>query len=896
MFNQIQVATRARLSIQTHGSQATSLANIVEQIRSDVGLINYVNAYRAALAISNEQASKIKSHFPVFHPSVTFKAGKPADKASVELYNGCVCLDFDPVVKGQTPVVKSALITYPEIAVAFTSPSGGLKVIIRTDNTSVNSHSAITAQLISKYDAFACAHNLRIDNASKNAVQACFLTHDADVYINEQSEIYVCQTVEITQPTMNDAKPVNFNGDDIGANAFARYITRHYASGTDAAKDIISRASWFGCSIQDCQYICAAAGMKQDDIDRIPSIYKSASDSFAGYIASINASVTQSVIATHELQDNQNLNELDLFIPHVKRHLIVAPTGCGKSHLDFRQWPKKKQIWLFPTVPLAEEQFESKSAAGKRVLTCWSNSHNSINSASSFNDVDIIIGTYDAANDIIAALAIAGALTEFMLIVDEFHNLVSAAGKQFRNKAVKSVIDAIKTLTANHVVGLTATPIANRHYLLSLFEVTKVIKRELINKTYQVVNVPQRTKETQMMKHIADSINSPVHANAVSIVYVQTTKTTDIAKWQKALSGNKKVVVVNSKVRNTPDAAEFFASKHASEQSVYLVTSLIAEGVNIVNPIKTVNIYVTESTQPLLIEQLAKRFRKAETVNVVRYVRESEHDDNKSSIEIESEHMSSKIRDEHKAYLVNEFNEKYASIRIDTLEHIMKYDPDLLAFPGHFDKELKTFVIDNEAFEQAIFDRTSKAYKQSKLAYEQYLKQYAFNILKDLHLDRNAESVVIESQKYNQASLFDAMKHISLRNNSNIDVQHVAQEIERVAKMLHVSLENAVELIQERTLIDGGKINLSDVNELQWELVSAVAPVSFLTSVNQIKKHFAGKRMKKTEAIDVLESAFSEFCIEYSGLLKTKRAKTAFLTRLVGMKEGRTGDDRFVQF
>jgi len=117
---------------------------------------------------------------------VTFSGtfAKRADKDLIQ-HSNLLCLDFDHLKNLKD--LKQSLLTddYFETQLLFTSPSGdGIKWIIEIDiqkETHQNWFQAISNYLKSTYQVIP-------DTSGKDISRACFLPHDADVFINPKHQ------------------------------------------------------------------------------------------------------------------------------------------------------------------------------------------------------------------------------------------------------------------------------------------------------------------------------------------------------------------------------------------------------------------------------------------------------------------------------------------------------------------------------------------------------------------------------------------------------------------------------------------------------------------------------------------------------------------------------------
>jgi hypothetical protein len=120
-----------------------------------------------------------KDYLPCFTPTGIFNH---RSIAGLEQYNGIICLDIDHL---DDPVdAKKAAIKLNYVHAAFITPSGkGLKVIIKT-NANVETYKTIEQKVA---DYFYTDSGLTRDNRCKDIARIQFVSHDPELYYNEES-------------------------------------------------------------------------------------------------------------------------------------------------------------------------------------------------------------------------------------------------------------------------------------------------------------------------------------------------------------------------------------------------------------------------------------------------------------------------------------------------------------------------------------------------------------------------------------------------------------------------------------------------------------------------------------------------------------------------------------
>ncbi len=144
-------------------------------------------AYKAQIERLNsckkdsEEFRELKRQLPLFTPSGTFKERRRAE--SIAEYNSIVVLDIDKIGPDAMFVRDNAARINTTLA-AFISPSGqGVKILVNTDAT-VENHKEAFNQIAEYYRN---ELGVGIDPSGKDVSRACFVSHDPDLYLNENA-------------------------------------------------------------------------------------------------------------------------------------------------------------------------------------------------------------------------------------------------------------------------------------------------------------------------------------------------------------------------------------------------------------------------------------------------------------------------------------------------------------------------------------------------------------------------------------------------------------------------------------------------------------------------------------------------------------------------------------
>jgi hypothetical protein len=162
-------------------NQEVSLMGLMSKIQhGDYDEI--VTELRSIKGKKERQEFKSKN-FPAFTWSATFNGGH--NYSDIKNYSSLVGLDYDDVT-GIDEVIEK-LKTVDSTFIAFVSPSGnGIKVIVKV-NSSLEKHKE-AFELINKY--YANIVGLESDPSVKDPTRLCYVSHDPNIYINEDSMVF----------------------------------------------------------------------------------------------------------------------------------------------------------------------------------------------------------------------------------------------------------------------------------------------------------------------------------------------------------------------------------------------------------------------------------------------------------------------------------------------------------------------------------------------------------------------------------------------------------------------------------------------------------------------------------------------------------------------------------
>ena len=156
-------------------SKNIELSSIINDIKSGV----YQDLVKGIQDANPEEQQSLKRNLPLFKTCIDAN-NQP---------NGLVHFDID--VKDNPSInftkLKQDLIKIPEVIFCFISPRGGLKLALKTDFKSIDTYNRQRfkqAYLISKAHIQNQIESIVFDDSLASISQDCFVSHDADVYIN----------------------------------------------------------------------------------------------------------------------------------------------------------------------------------------------------------------------------------------------------------------------------------------------------------------------------------------------------------------------------------------------------------------------------------------------------------------------------------------------------------------------------------------------------------------------------------------------------------------------------------------------------------------------------------------------------------------------------------------
>lgn len=181
--------------VEEHSRKPVLTDDIVVMVYDSIGQINNGKQVRLITVIddirtkSDRKSITSKEDLPVAYFSVQKFNGRKTDQNVVK-HTGLFIIDIDknknPGI--DLPQLKKDLIADKYTCICFTSPSGGIKVVVNSNLTSIEHHDAFFESLKEYY---LTNFNIKeVDTSGSNVARACFLPYDSECYYNSHSHRY----------------------------------------------------------------------------------------------------------------------------------------------------------------------------------------------------------------------------------------------------------------------------------------------------------------------------------------------------------------------------------------------------------------------------------------------------------------------------------------------------------------------------------------------------------------------------------------------------------------------------------------------------------------------------------------------------------------------------------
>ena len=169
-----------------------TLAQIIDGIRGDHYKESITKIRELVDLGDQEKVDRLKKRLVAFTVSGLFEGGRKMDY--LKTYNPFVILDIDKLDPEVLPYLVLKINAIEFTRAAFISPSGrGLKIIVEV-NSKMEMHGIAYRQVMGFYEEVL---EVEIDKSGKDITRLCFMSHDPEVYFNEDSTVFSVLKVDI---------------------------------------------------------------------------------------------------------------------------------------------------------------------------------------------------------------------------------------------------------------------------------------------------------------------------------------------------------------------------------------------------------------------------------------------------------------------------------------------------------------------------------------------------------------------------------------------------------------------------------------------------------------------------------------------------------------------------
>ena len=155
----------------------------------------------------SDKYKKLKKLLPFFSFAGIFADKKSISNETFLKSSGMFTVDIDGLY-GDITEHKQAICAIPEVIFCFVSPTGnGFKIGIRINPDTVKNDDDFK-RVYYQIEAYFLKEGFTIDDACKDVSRKCFASHDPEIYINYDAEVFVISDVAVEIPKSKPkAKP-----------------------------------------------------------------------------------------------------------------------------------------------------------------------------------------------------------------------------------------------------------------------------------------------------------------------------------------------------------------------------------------------------------------------------------------------------------------------------------------------------------------------------------------------------------------------------------------------------------------------------------------------------------------------------------------------------------------
>jgi hypothetical protein len=544
----------------------------------------------------------------------------------------------------------------------------------------------------------------------------------------------------------------------------------------------------------------------------------------------------------HSLEDNNNIYEvineffeletekipLERYITpkHIKRIIennehktigIKAPTGSGKTTaiINYAVENNKKIIFLVPYYSMALQQATQNKLKGFIGLH---QDHNEKNET--IKKTTRIIATYDQLQKIVDIKG-ADNIKEYMLIIDEYHNLITQY--DLRYNAINTIIDYKEAFS--RVVYLSGT------YEGLNIENTKIYE---FKPKYQRKNnyIISTCKNNEGLEYLLNELKEIDTTTGKYLVFVNNIETIREIKEKLEEQGIEKIYTLTALNKHNEIMETIANEEKLKETGVYITTSVICDGINLKDKdVKKIYIYKVQDIYQM--GQYIARVRNTEP-DIIHIIEPKKID----NIETYKDFMKSTTE------LLKQIVDPINKNRIEAMEQGINLDEyyikELKRLPIYeeekfikYNKYTKLYDIDYFKMTKAYLDRLNPRIMSNPKAIQQALLKFypKLNIkieqakLKELNEKiEPKENTKDKLVKYLIKHDYDTIKEIKqykgkdelkLVDKTGInDIQEI-MEIKEVAKRHHKSLKTIERVKEYENYGIKVEINKKDINTIK---------------------------------------------------------------------------------
>jgi hypothetical protein len=307
-----------------------------------------------------KEKRKIKNSLLSFTPSMVLNNGRKISEG--DTYSGLIHLDYDKIddISKTIKHIKSIEFTHA----CFISPSGnGIKAFVRVSNE-IGGHKDAFNILRNYYDSRVGEES---DKSVKDLTRLCFVSHDPDLYLNEDSKVFnylnfindktIQDVWEFTlrKESYIDGNRNNFihlfacnaNRSGIDINEVQKYCstlsdsTISYEEIEKTIESAYDNNSHQFAEMQSVQF--GQSGSKETDsplipdevYENLPSVLKESCEVFKGRERDVYLTSALSIISGG-LSNVQGLHDQNIVYPNLYS-FIIAPAASGKGSMRYAQ-------------------------------------------------------------------------------------------------------------------------------------------------------------------------------------------------------------------------------------------------------------------------------------------------------------------------------------------------------------------------------------------------------------------------------------------------------------------------------------------------------------------------------------------------------------------------------